>query len=94
MKIVKYVKKCVLNTPLFTALCEDLGTKHKTLLFHTEMRWLSKGNMLTKLFEQRDETTTDVRYKVVVETTSFCMFIINSATSFHHIGRERDENDM
>lgn len=55
IKIVNYVKKSALNTRLFTALCEDLGTEHKTLLFHTEVRWLSKGNMLSRLFELRDE---------------------------------------
>ncbi|CAK1592459.1 unnamed protein product [Parnassius mnemosyne] len=55
IKIINYVKKSALNTRLFTALCEDLGTEHKTLLFHTEVRWLSKGNMLTRLYELRDE---------------------------------------
>ncbi|CAH2226763.1 jg14191, partial [Pararge aegeria aegeria] len=55
IKIVNYVKKSALNTRLFKALCEDLGTEHKTLLFHTEVRWLSKGNMLVRLFELRDE---------------------------------------
>ncbi|CAG5015817.1 unnamed protein product [Parnassius apollo] len=55
IKIVNYIKKSALNTRLFAALCEDLGTEHKTLLFHTEVRWLSKGNMLTRLFELRDE---------------------------------------
>ncbi|XP_046988243.1 protein ZBED8-like [Schistocerca americana] len=40
---------------LFTALCEDLGAEYKTLLFHTEVRCLSKGNMLGRLFELRDE---------------------------------------
>lgn len=55
IKIVNYVKKSALNTRLFTAFCEDLGTEHKTFLFHTEVRWLSKGNMLSRLFELRDE---------------------------------------
>lgn len=32
-----------------------MGAEHKTLLFHTEERWLSKGNMLTRLYELRDE---------------------------------------
>lgn len=38
-----------------TLLKEDLGTEHKTLLFHTELRWLTRGNMLTRLFEVRNE---------------------------------------
>lgn len=55
IKVVNYIKKSALSTRLFTAFCDDLGTEHKTLLFHTEVRWLSKGNMLARLFELRDE---------------------------------------
>lgn len=55
IKIVNYVKKSALNTRLFAALCKDLGTEHITLLFHTEVRWLSKGNMLARLYELRNE---------------------------------------
>lgn len=58
IKIVNYIKKSALNTRLFTALCEDLGSEHKILLlllFHSEARCLSKGNMLGRLFELRDE---------------------------------------
>ncbi|KAJ8882132.1 hypothetical protein PR048_018620 [Dryococelus australis] len=49
------IKVSALNTQLFTALCDDLGTEHKTLIFHMEVRWLSKGNTLAKLFELRDK---------------------------------------
>ncbi|XP_046681621.1 LOW QUALITY PROTEIN: protein ZBED8-like [Homalodisca vitripennis] len=58
IKVVNYVKNSALNTRLFKILCEDLGSDHKTLLFHTEVRWLSKGNMLGRLFELRDEVIT------------------------------------
>ncbi|XP_064102666.1 SCAN domain-containing protein 3-like [Macrobrachium nipponense] len=36
-------------------LCSDLGTGYKALLFHTEVRWLSKGNMLSRHYELKDE---------------------------------------
>ncbi|KAG6937314.1 zinc finger BED-type containing 9 [Chelydra serpentina] len=55
IKIVNFVKNRTLNTRLFAALCVDLGADHKILLFHTEVRWLSKGNMLSRLFELKDE---------------------------------------
>ncbi|XP_046671048.1 protein FAM200B-like [Homalodisca vitripennis] len=58
IKVVNYVKNSALNTRLFKILCEDLGSDHKTLLFHTEVRWLSKGNLLGRLFELRDEVIT------------------------------------
>ena len=55
IKVVNFVKSSSLNSRLFAALCSDLGTDYKTLLFHTEVRWLSKGNMLSRLYELKDE---------------------------------------
>nr|CAI5849659.1 unnamed protein product [Callosobruchus analis] len=43
IKIANYIKSTALNSRLFTLLCEDLDSDHKILLFHTEVRWLSKG---------------------------------------------------
>ena len=40
---------------LFRVLCEDLGSTHEALLFHTEVRWLSKGKALKRFFELRGE---------------------------------------
>lgn len=40
IKIVNYIKHSAVNTRLFAALCDDLSSAHKTLLFHTEVRWL------------------------------------------------------
>ncbi|KAF2348029.1 protein of unknown function DUF4371 [Trinorchestia longiramus] len=55
IKVVKFVKNSSLNSRLFAALCSDLGTDYKTLLFHTKVRWLSKGNMLSRLYELKNE---------------------------------------
>jgi hypothetical protein len=32
-----------------------MNSEHETLLFHTEVRWLSKGNMLSRLYQLRKE---------------------------------------
>nr|XP_039264455.1 zinc finger BED domain-containing protein 5-like isoform X1 [Styela clava]XP_039264457.1 zinc finger BED domain-containing protein 5-like isoform X1 [Styela clava] len=55
IKIVNFVKTSALNTRLFKVLCEDLGSDHSCLLYHTEVRWLSRGNTTKRLFEMRDE---------------------------------------
>uniref|UniRef100_K7G7R4 DUF4371 domain-containing protein n=1 Tax=Pelodiscus sinensis TaxID=13735 RepID=K7G7R4_PELSI len=55
IKVVNFVKNSALNMRLFDALCTDLGADHKSHLFHMEVRWLSKGNMLSRLFELKDE---------------------------------------
>ena len=55
IKVVNVVKSRPLATRLFRVLCEDLGSTHEALLFHTEVRWLSKGKALKRFFELRGE---------------------------------------
>ena len=44
IKMVNLVKKSALNTRLFSKLCKDMSVDYTTLLYHTDVRWLSKGN--------------------------------------------------
>ncbi|KAF2368590.1 protein of unknown function DUF4371 [Trinorchestia longiramus] len=55
IKVVNFVKNSSLNSRLSATLCSDLGTYYKTLLFHTEVCWLSKGNMLSRLYKLKNE---------------------------------------
>ena len=55
IKIVNFIKGGALNTRLFARLCHDIGADHEALLFHTNVRWLSKGNMLERFYELKDE---------------------------------------
>ncbi|XP_015667179.1 protein FAM200A-like [Protobothrops mucrosquamatus] len=55
-KIINFIKSWPLNGCLFQQLCKDLDSEHSTLLFHTEVHWLSRGETLSRLFEPRDET--------------------------------------
>ena len=55
MKMVNFVKARPLNSRIFSALCSEMGSDHETLLFHTEVRWLSRGKVLTRFFELKDE---------------------------------------
>ncbi|XP_072378016.1 protein FAM200A-like [Diabrotica undecimpunctata] len=54
-KIVNHIKSSALNTRLFQALCQELNSDQETLLFYTEVWWLSKGNMLARLFILKSE---------------------------------------
>ncbi|CAG4975310.1 unnamed protein product [Parnassius apollo] len=63
IRIVNYIKSSALNSRLFTLLCEDLDSDHKNLLYHTEVRWLSKGNMLARLYELKEEVILFLQFK-------------------------------
>ncbi|XP_014771681.1 protein ZBED8 [Octopus bimaculoides] len=55
IKVVNFVKAGALNSRLFKLLCKDVESEHEAMLFHTNVRWLSKGNMLGRLYELREE---------------------------------------
>lgn len=55
VKIINYIKSRPLNARLFQQLCVDMDATHQTLLLHTEVRWLSRGKVLVRLHELREE---------------------------------------
>jgi len=61
VKIVNFIKARPKNPRLFGVLCDEMGSEHKQLLLHCEVRWLSRGKVLTRLFELRDELAVFLR---------------------------------
>ena len=57
VKIINQIKAKALNSRLFKKLCEENDEDHTTLLLHTEVRWLSRGRTLGRLFELRESVT-------------------------------------
>ncbi|XP_043934413.1 zinc finger BED domain-containing protein 5-like [Protopterus annectens] len=55
VKVVNFIKSKSTNSRIFKAVCEEMMSPHSTLLLHTEVRWLSRGKVLTRLFELRHE---------------------------------------
>lgn len=51
VKTVNFIKSSALNSRLFAILCDEMGSTHKTLLLHAEVRWLSRGRILKRLSE-------------------------------------------
>ena len=58
VEIVNFVIAIATNSRLFAVLCEEVGADYISLLMHTEVRWLSRGRMLTRLFSLREEVYT------------------------------------
>ena len=55
VKIVNSIKARPLQSRMFSKLCDELGSEHSSLLLHTEIRWLSRGKIVERVFELREE---------------------------------------
>lgn len=55
VKIVNFIKTRPQKSREFKILCQDMGSFHVNLLLHTEVRWLSRGNLLARVFELHKE---------------------------------------
>ncbi|XP_060774418.1 SCAN domain-containing protein 3-like [Neoarius graeffei] len=58
---VNFVKSRALQTRLFGQLCQEMDAGHDTLLYHSEVRWLSRGKVLQRVFELRTEMSEFMR---------------------------------
>ena len=52
---MNFIRGKAVNYRLFKAFCKDLEKKHQYLLFHTEVRWLSRGKVVSRVAELVNE---------------------------------------
>ena len=55
IEVVNFIKTRPLQSRLFTQLCQEMDSKFKCLLFHTEVRWLSRGKVLKRVCQLKAE---------------------------------------
>ncbi len=53
VKCVNFVKAEALNSRLFQNLCRDINSEHEALFVYSKVSWLSKGNVVNRVFELR-----------------------------------------
>lgn len=55
IEIVNFIKTRPIKSRCFKKMCEDMGAEHTSLLYYCNSRWLSRGNVLKRVFELRKE---------------------------------------
>lgn len=88
VKIINYIKTRPLQSRLFSLLCKEIGSEHEQLLTHTEVRWLSRGRILTRFFELIDEVRVfliGTKYADLLSDFSWLCSIAYLADVFEHL---------
>ena len=60
---VNFIRARALNYRLFQVFCEDIGDAYTHLLYYTEVRWLSQGQVLNCVLQLRQEIEIFLREK-------------------------------
>ncbi|XP_071519142.1 protein FAM200B-like [Panulirus ornatus] len=55
IQVVNVIKARALNSRIFHKMCEEMGSHHLHLLFHSDVRWLSRGRVLELVIERKIE---------------------------------------
>lgn len=55
VQIINNIRANALHSRLLSLICADMRSDYDTLLLHAEVRWLSRGKTLARLFELRQE---------------------------------------
>ena len=63
IRIVNFIKSSAVNSRLFSQRCKQMDSNHENLLFHTNVRWLSKGNMLALVYGLKDEVSIFLEFQ-------------------------------
>lgn len=49
------MRKSTLRHRIFSELCKEMGSEFEVLLYHSNVRWLSRGQVLNRVFAMRVE---------------------------------------
>ena len=58
-----FIKSRALNHRQFQEFLEDVEAEHGDLMFYCEVRWLSKGNMLRRFYDLKEQVSVFMNMK-------------------------------
>ena len=82
VKIINFIKSRAFNSRLFKNWCIDMDSDYTSLLLHAEVRWLSRGRSLKRLFTLKDEVLIFLTDQILIWPI---IFIIIYGFSSHAI---------
>ena len=91
VKIINYIRGRALNHRLFLSLCQDVNQNDKhVLLYHTEVRWLSRGRVQNRFLHLRKEIKRFLEDRnsdlvVCFESVEFIQMTAYLADIFNHL---------
>jgi len=77
VQIINYIKTSATKSRVFAALCEEMGANFTSLLLHAEVRWLSRGKILTRFVELHQEITRFLSQKKTEKEKHFHKQMVN-----------------
>jgi len=63
VQVVNFIRARATNHRLFKELCKEIGSDHEVLLYHTEVRWLSRGQVFSRLMALQVEVAMFLQEK-------------------------------
>jgi len=63
IEIVNLIKTRPVKSRIFELICKDMDSQHVRLLLHIEVRWLSKGKVVSRVHELQNSLLTFLRQK-------------------------------
>ena len=67
IEMVNFIKTWPLKSKIFELLCKDMNSQNVCLLLYTEVRRLSKGNVLSQVIELQKELLIFLKMKNLID---------------------------
>jgi hypothetical protein len=88
--MVNYIKTRTVKTRLLKVVCKEAGARHETLVLHTRIRWLSKGKVLSRFYELRNEllqtfATEKPEFAALIKDETWCSKVEYVVGIFGHL---------
>ena len=92
VKVINFICARAKNHRLFQILAKEMGAKHLGLLYHTKVRWLSRGKCLSQLYELKGEVEiflleNENNFHMEFRNTEFVIKLAYLADLFGHLNK-------